>query len=277
MKQTDRYYAGLDIGGTSVKAVLLHREADRAGAVVEVDSHVKDGYQATFSQLEVALDQLAAAAGISRSQVAAVGLDIPAASSKGVIWERANLGDDWVCTDVRSALAERLGVPVTTTNDCNAAAMGEYVLRKHSGCLMLVAPGTGLGGGLILEDGRIYEGANGLALEVGHASVPFREEDGTLPDCTCGQKGCAEAWVSLLALRRRLSIELAKPQWAAHPLQDPALDIARKAYRLRDHAARGDELAVSIFKQQARILGYVLAYMAIIRFKVPRVFRSSRW
>ena len=169
---------------------------------------------------------------------------MPAPSSNGVIWGRANLGDDWVGTDIRGKLSAR-PIPVFMTNDGNAAALGEYALRhKHLGSLMLVAPGTGLGGGLVLPGGRGYEGVNGLALEVGHISVPFREDDGALPACSCGLKGCAEAWVSLMALRRRLRLELAKPEWADHPLNEGDAPIEEKAFRLRDFAEEGDALAV---------------------------------
>jgi predicted NBD/HSP70 family sugar kinase len=260
MKSNASYFAGLDIGGTTVKAVLVDAQAEQAGALVEVRSLVKDGYEATFRQLELALEQLAAGAGIERGAIAGIGLDVPAPSSDGVIWGRANLADDWVGTDIRGLLSARLGLPVFMTNDGNAAAVGEYAMRKeHTSSLMLLAPGTGLGGGLVLPGGRCYEGVNGLALEVGHVSVPFREDDGSLPPCSCGLTGCSEAWVSLMALRRRLALELAKPQWAAHPLNQTDAPIADKAFRLRDFAQHGDELAVSIFRQQGFILGYLIA------------------
>lgn len=260
MASASSYFVGLDIGGTTVKAVLVNHLAEQVGPLAEVRSLVKDGYEATFGQLDNAIDQLATAAGIERGQVKGIGLDVPAPSSDGVIWGRANLGDDWVGTDIRGKLSARTGMPVFMTNDGNAAALGEYALRrKHIGSLMLVAPGTGLGGGLVLPGGRSYEGENGLALEVGHVSVPFREDDGSLPACSCGLKGCAEAWVSLMALRRRLRLELAKPQWADHPLNATDAPVEEKAFKLREFAEKGDELAVSIFKQQGFILGYLIA------------------
>lgn len=260
MASETSYYAGLDIGGTTVKAVLVNHLAEQAGPLTEVRSHVKDGYEATFAQLDSALDQLAAGAGIERSAIAGIGLDVPAPSSDGVIWGQANLGADWVGTDIRGKLSARTGIPVFMTNDGNAAALGEYALRrKHFGSLMLIAPGTGLGGGLVLPGGRSYEGTNGMALEVGHVSVPFREDDGELPVCSCGLKGCTEAWVSLVALRRRLRLELAKPEWASHPLNEGEAPIEEKAFRLREFAEKGDALAVQIFKQQGFILGYAIA------------------
>jgi glucokinase len=254
------HFVGLDIGGTTVKTVIVDYTGKQVGGIVEVRSHVKDGYEATFGQLEKALDELAANAGITRAEIKGIGLDVPAPSSDGVIWGQANLGADWVGTDIRGKLMKRVGIPVFMTNDGNAAALGEYAIRhKHIGSLMLVAPGTGLGGGLVLPGGRSYEGTNGLALEVGHISVPFREDDGDLPKCSCGLKGCAEAWVSLVALRRRVGLELAKPENASHPLNEGNPPIEEKAFRLRDFAAAGDPLAISIFKQQGFILGYAIA------------------
>ncbi len=262
MANDSLYYAGLDIGGTTVKAVLVNSLAEQVGPLTEVRSMVKDGYEATFGQLDKALDLLAEGAGVPRSAIAGIGLDVPAPSSDGVIWGRANLGEDWVGTDIRGKLSARTGIPVYMTNDGNAAAVGEYALRrKHLGGLLLVAPGTGLGGGFVLPGGRVYEGSNGMALEVGHISVPFREDDGQLPKCSCGLTGCAEAWVSLVALRRRLALELAKLEWAEHPLNNPEIPVEEKAFKLREFAEKGDPLAVQIFKQQGFILGYAIADM----------------
>ncbi len=254
------FFAGLDIGGSTVKTVLVDHVGELAGEMIELRSHVKDGYEATFGQLEQALDQLTAGIGISRDQVKGVGMDVPAPSCDGVIWGKANLHENWVGTNIRDQFSERIGgTPVYMTNDGNAAALGEYAVRKkHHGGLLLVAPGTGLGGGLVLPGGRAYEGANGLALEVGHISAPHREDDGELPQCSCGKHGCLEAWCSLVALRRRIGLELAKPENSDHPLNDDS-PIEEKAFKLRDFAQAGDELAIQIFRQQGQILGYGIA------------------
>ena len=260
MSQANKYFAGLDIGGSTVKAALVDADGASTGALVEVKSRVKEGYKTTFEQLQEALRQLAEKANIEVSAIRGAGMDVPAPNCEGVVWTRANLGDDWVGTNVRDELSELLGIPVYMTNDGNAAALGEYAVRPdYSGGLLLVAPGTGLGGGLVLPGGKIYAGANGLALEVGHISVPHREENGELPECSCGLKGCAEAWVSLMALRRRVSIEVAKDEWKDHPLASDEISVIEKAFQLRDYAEKDDPLAVQIFQQQGQILGYALA------------------
>lgn len=259
-KSGDRYFAGLDIGGTTIKSVLVDTNSEQASEIVEVRSLVDKGYEATFVQLEESLNLLAASAGTSRISIQAAGIDVPAANSDGVIWGRANLAQDWVGMNIQKVFSERARMPVYMTNDGNAAALGEYVVRrKHLGGLLYVAPGTGLAGGLIMPGGKIYEGANGLALEVGHISSPFLEEDGELPPCSCGWKGCVEAWVSLVALRRRLRMELEKPEWQDHPLNQMDGPIEEKAFQVRDYAAKGDALAIQLFKQQGYIFGYGIA------------------
>ena len=155
----NRFFAGLDIGGTTIKSVLINEQGDQVGPLVEVRSRVKDGYEATFGQLEEALRQLVANIGISQHAIGGIGLDVPAPNCNGVIWGQANLGSDWVGTNIRDLFSERVGLPVYMTNDGNAAALGEYAVRnKHMGSLLFVAPGTGLGGGFIMPGGKICEG-----------------------------------------------------------------------------------------------------------------------
>lgn len=150
-----KHFAGLDIGGSTIKSVIINSSGDQVGPIVEVKSLVKEGYRATFKQLEAALDELTKNAGIDRKDIGGIGLDVPAPSSNGVIWGKANLGDDWVGTDICTELKKHLNIPVHMTNDCNAAAVGEYAIRhKHLGSLLLVAPGTGLGGGFVLPGGN---------------------------------------------------------------------------------------------------------------------------
>ena len=258
------HFAGLDIGGSTIKCMLVDAAGEACGSIVEVKSFVKEGYRRTFGQLREAMSQLAQNAGIGVSEIAAVGLDVPAPCSKGVVWGKANLAEDWVGTDIRGEFSKDAGVPVFMTNDCNAAAFGEWMYRpEHDGGLLYVAPGTGLGGGLVLPGGLLYEGNNGLALEVGDLSVP-RSEDGELPVDGRGRKGCLEGWVSLMALRRQLGKALAKPENAQHPLALAEGPIEDKAFKLRDYAEQGDALALSIFALQANVLGHGLGDLASI-------------
>ena len=272
---TGKYFVGLDIGGTTVKSMLIDESGKQVGEMVEVRSHVKDGYRKTFSQLQEAMRLLTEATGISPDSIAAAGLDVPAPCSKGVIWGRANLSADWVGTNICEELQKEINIPVTMTNDGNAAAYGEWLYREErNDGLLFVAPGTGLGGGLVLPGGIMYEGANGLAMEVSDVTVPYEEPTG-IPSDAAGREGCLEAWVSLVALRRRLQIELAKEQYLDHPLAKLEAPIEEKAFQLRDYAEKGDPLAVEIFQHQGNILGYGLADMTSL-FD-PGLHRHWRW
>ena len=257
------YFAGLDIGGTTVKAALLDATGGQVGEMVEVRSHGSEGYRATFKQLRAALDQLCENNSISFEAIAAAGIDVPAPSSEGVIWGQANLHEDWVGTNIRDEFSAQIHRPCYMTNDGNAAAYGEWLLRPgHDGPLLFVAPGTGLGGGFVLGGGTLYEGSSGLAMELGAISVPFREDDGSLPECAGKGPGSLEAWVSLVALRRRLGIELAKPENSGHPLATTDIAIEEKAFQLRDYCEKEDPLARSIFRHQAHILGWAMGDQA---------------
>ncbi len=252
------YFAGLDIGGTTVKAMLIDSKGEQVGDMVEVRSYVKEGFRKTFGQLQECLSLLGKQSGISTEEIAAVGLDVPAPCSKGVIWGQANLSSDWVGTDISSEFSKEVGKPVWMTNDGNAAAYGEWLMRgdREDG-LLFVAPGTGLGGGLILPGGHIYQGANGLAMEISDVTVPFREKN-RFPADASGRQGCLEASVSLVALRRQLQIKLSLVKYADHPLNQEDTSIEEKAFQLRDYAAKGDVLALELFQKQANILGYAL-------------------
>jgi glucokinase len=93
--------------------------------------------------------------------------------------------------DLRGELATIIDLPVTIENDANAAAYGEYCLAgKPSGGLIYLGLGTGVGGGLVVDD-KLYAGQHGFAMEVGHIII----EPGGRP-CGCGNKGCMEQYAS---------------------------------------------------------------------------------
>lgn len=259
-----KYFAGLDIGGTTVKSMLVDEAGKQVGKMVEIRSHVKEGFRRTFAQLEESMRLLGEQNGVTQDSIAAVGLDVPAPCSKGVIWGKANLSDDWVGADICAELADEIGKPVVMMNDGNAAAYGEWLLRdnKDSG-LLFVAPGTGLGGGLVLPGGIPYEGTYGLAMEVSDITIPF-DENGQIPADATGRERCLEAWVSLVAIRRQLQIELSKDENQEHPLAKADSPIEEKALQLRDYAEKGDALALEIFQKQAHILGYGLGDLVSI-------------
>ena len=171
---------GLDNGGTANNATVMTPSGEfLVDRLVEVPSRVTEGPDVAVNSLVEALDAVLALLEMDRSEVRAVGLDTPGpASADGVISSRGstNFGHaGWRGFDVRTALEERLGIPVVYNNDGNAAAL--YAHYRHYG---LEAPlrssvsaivGTGLGGGVI-EAGSVVKGAAGMAGELGHVLLP---------------------------------------------------------------------------------------------------------
>ena len=123
------HFVGLDIGGTTVKAALLNESGRQVGDGVEVRSHGSDGYQATFKQLRAAIDQLCSDNSIESSNITAVGIDVPAPSSDGVIWGQANLNEDWVGTNIRDEFSKEIHRPCYMTND------GTLLLTVNGSCV----------------------------------------------------------------------------------------------------------------------------------------------
>jgi predicted NBD/HSP70 family sugar kinase len=107
----------------------------------------------------------------------------------------------WLDIDAASAIAEELGEPVVVANDATAAAVGERLhgVARDLRNFCLIYFGQGLGLGLVI-DGRPFHGANGNAGEIGHVLV---EKGGRV--CSCGQRGCLEAYTSLHALKERIA------------------------------------------------------------------------
>jgi glucokinase len=114
-----------------------------------------------------------------------------------VLYASENL-PGWTGAPVGEHLSERLGLPVAVENDANALAIAEkrFGAGRHLTDFVLITLGTGIGGGCYIG-GRFHRGAHSFANAVGHIPI---EPDG-LP-CTCGGKGCVEAYANVAALRR---------------------------------------------------------------------------
>lgn len=165
---------------------------------------------------------------------------------------------EWWGYDIRAAVERHLGFRVVYNNDGNAAALyahhqifGNEASERSSVSAIV---GTGLGGGVI-EKGQVVTGTAGMAGELGHIPIPTRgllNTDQPLPRCNCGLEGDVESIASLTGIRANLL-----PYWLKrypdHPLSKLPIDKAAKA--VRGYGEDGDELALTIFDQQAKAIG----------------------
>ena len=262
---------GLDNGGTSNNATVLDASGrflvDR---LVETASFVQQGPEVALSALASALSNVLELTGTARSAVRAVGFDTPGpASADGVISSKGatNFSDPaWHGFDFRSALQDRLQLPVVYNNDGNSAAL--YAHHKFFGARAMhessvsAIVGTGLGGGVVVA-GDVVRGVAGMAGELGHVQIPMDgllEPGQPIPECNCGFSGDAESVASLKGIEKNLL-----PYWLGrypdHELNAMA-SIGQAAKLVRSYAEDQDPLALGIFEQQAIALGRLFTIAA---------------
>src|SRR5579859_8258604 len=211
----DWVVVGVDNGGTTNNGTVL----DSSGRflldqMAEVPSNVRQGPDKAIQSLVACVEQVLRLTGVPVASVLAVGLDTPGpASADGVISSKGatNFGDaGWGGFDIRSALADRLGLPVIYNNDGNSAALYAHHVRfgaearQRSSVAAIV--GTGLGGGIV-HAGQVIKGAAGMAGELGHVPIPLDGLVGVgqpMPACNCGQSGDAESVASLTGIQKNL-------------------------------------------------------------------------
>ena len=192
------YRIGIDLGGTNIAVGVVDEEYRIVGRG-KMKTALPRSAQEIFADIVTACNMAAADAGITMDEIVSVGLGSPGAINKedGVIEYSNNLKFDRV--PACSILSEALGKPVFIDNDANCAAFGEALAGAGKGVKDFVAItlGTGVGSGVVIN-GRIYSGANSIAAELGHTVIAMDGEP-----CTCGRRGCWEAYSSATALIRQ--------------------------------------------------------------------------
>ena len=200
------YYIGVDLGGTNIaagivdeKGNLLRKASIPTGAEREADEVIKD--------MAGLCRKLIDEQGITVDDVEYAGVATPGTADhdNGIVVYANNLR--FLNYPLADKLKEFLGVKkVLIENDANAAAKGEAACgaaKGHANSVMITL-GTGLGGGIII-DNKIYSGFNYAGAELGHMVI---EVDG-LP-CSCGRKGCWEAYSSATGLINMTKVKLAE-------------------------------------------------------------------
>lgn len=184
---------GIDVGGTKL-AYGLFDENQKCVLSRITPSMPEAEPQIMIDAMVAEVDRMIAQVGLSRAQIAGVGLALPSYIDMrhGRIIRSSNL-PKWVDLPVRSLFTEKLGIPTNIENDANVAAIAEQRLGAGKGHpdMIYVTVSTGVGSGLILND-RIYHGSYGTAGEIGH--IPISDQGDNV--CGCGLIGCVESIVS---------------------------------------------------------------------------------
>jgi glucokinase len=187
-------YGGIDLGGTKIQAVVVNGRNAVKGEARRA-TPTSGGPADVASEMEGALRDAAAHAGVDAGELAGVGVGSPGTVEGGTVTSARNL-PGWEGSFALGPKLERaLGVPVAVGNDVAVATTAEVRLgvARGVGSLVGVFWGTGVGGAVVLG-GKLWRGRDGAG-EIGHMVV---ELDGAR--CTCGRRGCMEAYAGRAAM-----------------------------------------------------------------------------
>lgn len=198
-------YAAVDVAGMSIKCAL----ATEDGKILVKDSFVtKQGLTCAEMAESTAnfIKGLAAKAGIAESDILSLGMGIPGTvdGKKGVIVYSNNIKLEHA--PIVKEMKKYLSCPIFVDNDANAAALGEAVFGAAKGLsdVVMITIGTGIGTGIIV-DGKMITGRGGAGAEGGHVTIRMNGEK-----CSCGNRGCFEAYASATALLRQTEAMVAR-------------------------------------------------------------------
>lgn len=256
------FVVGVDIGGQTSKIGVVDAEGSVLSRSVIRSDVYGDDAGAFMDALAEAITSCVKEAG-KEGKIKGVGVGAPNGNHyTGEISNAPNLS--WAAgrtVDFSASLSRRLGgIPVSLTNDANAAAVGEMTYGAARGMkdFIMITLGTGVGSGIVI-DGKLVYGHDGFAGELGHVNAGGG--DGRL--CGCGKRGCLEAYCSATGVARTAK------EWLSAS-EEPSLlrDVDNVSSKdVYDAAKRGDKLSIRIFEYTGAILGR--AFADFIAFSAP--------
>jgi predicted NBD/HSP70 family sugar kinase len=249
---------GLDFGHQHIRVALC----DLAGAPLATDWSPAQVDHAPGASLDLARELVNGVlrdAGVARERVLGVGMALaaPVERDTGAVHAEGFL-PGWVGLRPGPELEARLGLPVTVQNDANAGALGEKVFGAGRGVddLVYLRLSAGIGAGLVLA-GRPYEGAGGVAGELGHVVA---DPGGLI--CRCGNRGCLETVASPVAVAALLERSRGEPVSEQRLLQlvrDGDRGAVRAVEDAAEAAGRVVAAVVNLINPELVIVGGELA------------------
>src|ERR1043165_953463 len=240
-----------DLGGTNLRAATIDKEG-------RIHERTKQHTPKAEQPDEIVRAIVAAARECERAseardeRIRAVSVVVPGTVQveQGVVTKAPNV-PSLNGFRLPAALESELKRPAILENDANAAAVGEMWIGAGRGrkSIIMITLGTGVGGGIILDE-KLWRGIDGSAGELGHiGGEPF----GGVA-CTCGRRGCLEAYASATAIVRMT--REARPRYPNSPLHTSEELTAAEIYKC---GVAGDELALEVFRRMGIYLGVGLA------------------
>ena len=201
------YHLGIDLGGTNIAVGVVDENFKIVGRG-KMKTNAPRPAEEICDDMATAVKMAVENAGLTMDDIDTIGIGAPGSINPhtGMIAVSNNLQFEKV--PMGPMLKERLGRDVFIENDASAAAYGEFLAGAGRGTQDMVAItlGTGVGGGVIIG-GKLFSGSNLAGGELGHTVIVQGGEQ-----CTCGRKGCWEAYASATGL-----IKLTKASMEANP------------------------------------------------------------
>ena len=250
------YYIGVDVGGSNIACAVVDENCEIISRS-KAKTHGKTGsidYTEVLDIIIRTVNLACEAAGIKPFDASSIGIGCPGIcnSDMGIVEYTNNLGFRNV--PLKTDVEDEFKIPVYLDNDANAAAFGEYIAGAAMGTknAVVITLGTGVGSGIIIN-GKIYRGTNFAAGEIGHTVIVA---DG-LP-CSCGRKGCFEAYSSATGL-----VNMTRKAAEKHPeslinqlIKEDGKASARTAYKA---AKLGDEVGQKVTEEYVKYLAVGIA------------------
>ena len=234
----EKYRICLDVGGTKVLGAIFDENREPVYRIKKKSTENGSELENVEQVIVSVAEELLAVSGIPMEQVSAIASSIPGVVDQkaGVVLFTPNL--PMRNYDMGAAMKARFGVPFFIGNDVNLGVLGEHRFGAARGFRNVVGvfPGTGVGGGLILN-GELYTGNAFKAGEIGHMVL-----DPEGPLCGCGQRGCLEAFSSKQGMSAyiRQQVSRGRPCLLADAVQDGVF----KSKKLKKALAVNDEVAM---------------------------------
>ena len=249
-----KYCFGVDVGGTTVKMGFFQED----GVLLdkwELKTRTENEGAAILPDIANSIAEKLVEHKVAKEDIVGIGMGVPAPVTKeGVVKNTANLG--WGYKEVKRELEELTGINARIGNDANVAALGEMWKGAGKGYknLVMVTLGTGVGGGIIIDE-EILVGTNGAGAEIGHISMETDETE----CCGCGNQGCLEQYASATGIVRLAKRKLAVTSDAT------VLNVETvTAKDVFDAVKENDKVAVEIAEQFGAYLGRALASIAAV-------------
>lgn len=230
---------GIDIGGSSIKGVSIRDN----GKILDYFAFKMDRLASpedTFSKMCDEINKFLKDKKY-KDEIVGIGLGVPGIldKEKGIIKSSPNM-PLWINFNIKEFVEKRALLPVKIVNDASSAVLGEAIFGSGKGYqnVVMVTLGTGVGGGLFLN-GQLFDGRDGTGAQIGHAVIEYNGRE-----CSCGRKGCLEAYASATALGKEA--RLRKDKYPRSLLNMVETINAKAVF---DLAKRGDSLSIVLVNE----------------------------